>query len=363
MSKKENVKITVSGYYGFGNTGDEAILTSLLSLLKRIPKVQITVLSAYPKRTRREHGVRSVSRINPVSVFHSLLKCDILISGGGGLLQDVTSSRSLLYYLSIIYLGVCFKKKVVLLAQSIGPISKALNRKLTSRVLNKVTLITVRDEHSFRELDKLGVRGAPIYQTADLALLLEKPKEEDSKKILEFLNLKGPFVVFCLRSLKHRRIRVKDFAEIAKRLKNELQVEIVFLPFQFSLDQELSEQLSALVPGSILCPFLKPRQIISLFAKAELVVGMRLHAIIFSALARTPFLPVSYDPKVSSFAQLLNQEALSLEEDAEKIFLKIEENLKNRAKIKESLEKGVLNLEQKAEENWKHLKKIINTFP
>jgi len=363
VSKKKNLKIAVSGYYGFGNTGDEAILTSLLSLLKRVPHAEITVFSAYPKKTRKEHGVKSVSRINPFSVLSSLLKCDLLISGGGGLLQDVTSSRSLLYYLSIIHLGVLFKKKVVLLAQSIGPISKAVNRRLTSRVLNKVTLITVRDEHSYRELKELGVRDIPVYQTADLALLLDKPQEVASREILEFLNLKEPFVVFCLRNVKHKKIRIKDFAEIAERLKKAFQVKIVFLPFQFSLDRELNENLSALVPGSILCPFLKPGQIINLFAKAELVVGMRLHSLIFAALARTPFLPVSYDPKVSSFAQLLNQEALSLEEDAEKIFLKIEENLKNRAKIKESLEKGVSKLEQKAEENWKHLEQIINSFP
>jgi len=363
VPKKEKLKITVSGYYGFGNTGDEAILTSLLRILRRFPKAKVTVLSAYPRRTQKEHGVKSVSRINPISVLSSVLNCDILISGGGGLLQDATSSRSLLYYLSIIFLGVLFRKRVVLLAQSIGPISKRINRKLTSWVLNKVTLITVRDEHSLKELEKLGVKQVPTYQTADLALLLEKPEDEEANEILKFLGLKEPFVVFCLRNPKHRRIRVEDFSEIATRIQREFQAEIVFLPFQFAVDQELCEKLSALVPQSILCPFLKPKQIISLFAKAELVVGMRLHSLIFSALARTPFLPISYDPKVSSFAQLLNQEALFLEDDAEKIFSKIEAYLKNRAKIKENLEKGASQLEQKAEENWIHLERIINSLP
>ncbi|MCR4429025.1 MAG: polysaccharide pyruvyl transferase CsaB [Caldiserica bacterium] len=362
MEKKKILKIAVSGYYGFGNTGDEAILTSLLRILKRIPNSRITVLSAFPKRTTKEHGVRSILRINPLSVLWAISSCDLLISGGGGLLQDATSSRSLLYYLSIIYLGVILKKRVVLLAQSIGPISKKGNRTLTSWILNRVSLITVRDEHSLKELEKLGVRKVPIFQTSDLALLLEKPDLKEEREAIDFLGVEKPFVVFCLRNLKHKKISTQTFSQIAQAVQRKLQAKVVFLPFQFSVDQELCEELSSLVPGSIACPFLKPNQIIGLFRGAELVVGMRLHSLIFSVLSRTPFIPISYDPKVSSFAELLGQEPLSLDDSPEKIFSKIEEYFQNRAKIKENLEESARRLEEKAEENWKHLENLINTI-
>lgn len=360
MEKNKTLKIAVSGYYGFGNTGDEAILTSLLRMLKRIPNARITVLSAFPRRTSKEHGVRAIFRINPFSVLPAVASCDILISGGGGLLQDVTSSRSLLYYLSIILLGILLKKRVVLLAQSIGPILKKVNRNLTSWILNKVNLITVRDEHSLRELEKLGVKKVPTFQTSDLALLLEKPNTREEEEVMGFLGIKKPFVVFCLRNPKHKKISTKAFSELAQKVQREYQARVVFLPFQFSVDQKLCEELSELVPGSLSCPFLKPSQIISLFRGAELVVGMRLHSLIFSVLSRTPFIPISYDPKVSSFAELLGQEPLSFDDSPEKIFSKIEEYLKNRAKIKESMEESARKLEEKAEENWKHLENLIN---
>jgi len=360
VAERKKVRITVSGYYGFGNTGDEAILMSLLQILRRTPKAEVTVLSAYPKRTFKEHGVKSVSRINPLSVIASILNCDILISGGGGLLQDATSSRSLLYYLGVIFLGCLFRKRVVLLAQSIGPISKKINRRLTAWVLNKVGLITVRDELSLEELKRLGVNRVPIAQTADLTLLLEKIPEDEEENLFSSINIKQPFIVFCLRNLKHRKIQAEDFGAIAQKLTQGFGTEVIFLPFQASFDRRLSEELSGITPNSKVCPQLRPREIISLFSRADLVVGMRLHSLIFAAKARTPFLPLSYDPKVNAFVLLLGQESLSVDDPAEKIFSKIELILKNRVKIKQSLEERVSELEKKAEENWIYLRDLIN---
>ena len=82
---------------------------------------------------------------------------DVLISGGGSLLQDVTSKNGILYYLGIIKLAQLLGKKVMVYAQGIGPIREPRNRKLTAKILNKVQAITVRDFESRTELLEMGI--------------------------------------------------------------------------------------------------------------------------------------------------------------------------------------------------------------
>ena len=124
------VNILISGYYGFDNIGDESILRTLVSSLREhIPDCSLTVLSHNPASTREKYGVEAVDRMSPMAILRVVKKCDMLISGGGSLLQDVTSSKSLHYYLSIIRCAEFFHKKVFIYSQGIGPIDRPGNRR------------------------------------------------------------------------------------------------------------------------------------------------------------------------------------------------------------------------------------------
>src|SRR4051812_14982118 len=118
------MNVTVAGYYGFGNLGDELILSALLAELRQtVPSARVTVLSADPAGTVRRHGVSAVSRWNPASVLVRLLKSDLFVLGGGGLLQDQTSFGSLAYYLGLAWLARSFGSIVVLYAVGVDKIS------------------------------------------------------------------------------------------------------------------------------------------------------------------------------------------------------------------------------------------------
>lgn len=115
-------RLVISGYYGFGNAGDEAMLAAILeAILEVVPEADITVISGNPRHTAEKHGVKAVGRFDVTGIFNAIKRCDLLISGGGSLLQDVTSNRSLYYYLSIISLANMLGKKVMLYAQGMGP--------------------------------------------------------------------------------------------------------------------------------------------------------------------------------------------------------------------------------------------------
>ena len=145
------VNILISGYYGFDNIGDESILRTLVSSLREhIPDCSLTVLSHNPASTREKYGVEAVERMSPMAILRAVKKCDMLISGGGSLLQDVTSSKSLHYYLSIIRCAQFFRKKVFIYSQGIGPIDRPGNRRAAAKALKKADGIVVRDERSRR---------------------------------------------------------------------------------------------------------------------------------------------------------------------------------------------------------------------
>ncbi|MBQ1603097.1 MAG: polysaccharide pyruvyl transferase family protein, partial [Oscillospiraceae bacterium] len=107
------VNILISGYYGFDNIGDESILRTVINSLRaRVPDCHLTVLSHNPAATREKYGVDAVDRMSLREIVREIRRCDLLISGGGSLLQDVTSSKSIHYYLTIIRLAKLYGKKV-----------------------------------------------------------------------------------------------------------------------------------------------------------------------------------------------------------------------------------------------------------
>ena len=117
-------RIVISGYYGCGNIGDEAVLRGILAGLDELGvEAEITVLSSDPVRTESEHpGTRSIHRFNPLAVVRSIRSADLVVSGGGSLLQDITSARSARYYLGILRLAQILGRRTMLCAQGIGPL-------------------------------------------------------------------------------------------------------------------------------------------------------------------------------------------------------------------------------------------------
>ena len=154
----------VSGYYGCGNVGDEAVLAGILEAFRRRSgdETEIVALSQNPEATTRLHGIHSAYRMSPAIVRETLKGSQLLLSGGGSLLQDTTSLRSLIYYLWVVRVALRMKLPVMFYAQGIGPFRRPISRALVRLIANRVNAITVRDEHSFALLKKIGVNRPPI---------------------------------------------------------------------------------------------------------------------------------------------------------------------------------------------------------
>ena len=166
------------------------MLTAIVTSLKeQDPQVELTVLSGHPEVTARLHPVKAIHRFDLWGICRAMAGTDLLLSGGGSLLQNVTSRLSLYYYLSIIALGTLLGKKVMLFAQGIGPIRGSFSRWLTRLVCQKVDLITVRDDGSLDDLKAMGFSPEKIRVTSDAVFSLPEGRKEEGTLLLDQLGV------------------------------------------------------------------------------------------------------------------------------------------------------------------------------
>ena len=300
------VNILISGYYGFDNIGDESILRTLVSSLREhIPDCSLTVLSHNPASTREKYGVEAVERMSPMAILRAVKKCDMLISGGGSLLQDVTSSKSLHYYLSIIRCAQFFRKKVFIYSQGIGPIDRPGNRRAAAKALKKADGIVVRDERSALLLEEIGIAREKVVITADPVIRMKKPDKDVGAEILRKagVSLGGRLTIgWAIRE------KDKDGRFVAEILKSML------IPFHYEEDGEVCRHIAAQLPDDTAVSLNEKylsEDMLSIIGNMDLLVGVRLHSLIYAAIMGVPLIGVSYDPKCTAFLNSVGLDKLS----------------------------------------------------
>ncbi len=351
--------VMISGYYGFGNSGDDSILYAIIRELKALcPDIRIITLSNTPKETAERYGIDSVHRFNVPSIAYHMLRTKLLISGGGSLIQDVTSNKSLSYYLSIISMAKHLGKKVMLYANGIGPINNSANHKKINRVLNRVDMITLRDTSSLDELSRFGVDKPQIKVTADPSFNLVPSGKDETAALLEENGVPSD-AKYCVVAIRPWKTAKHDFhiqiAEAAAYARNKYNLEVVFVLMQPTRDEKITRLTAdAISEGAhVLAGELSPAQLLGVVGGAEFVIGMRLHTLIYAARCKTPVIGISYDPKIDSIMDYIGQHYRVPVEAPNPISLcrYIDEIMENRDKISAELEAVAEVSAAKASEN------------
>ncbi|MEO6834297.1 MAG: polysaccharide pyruvyl transferase CsaB [Candidatus Tumulicola sp.] len=299
------MRVLLSGYYGFGNLGDEALLEVIVSRIRaRFPNVDIEVLSATPGLTAAAFNVEASSRWEWRAVRDAIRRADVVVSGGGGLLQNSTSLRSLLYYGGIVREAIRTKRRTMIFAQSIGPLDR-LGRFLVRRFCKGVRRATVRDERS-RELLHALVPNTPIERTADPVFLYDLPVSDADLSGEGLGPESGPYAIVSVRKIPAFKDGAAVVASAVDRLAREHGVRVAFLPLGGAGDAEVStEIIRACASAPVLLPERSLAKAAAALRGARVVIGMRLHALVFAARFGVPFLAVPYDPKVAALCDEL----------------------------------------------------------
>ena len=306
--------VVICGAYGKGNSGDNAILNAIVEQLHHIdPDLPITALSRDPMETKLCAGIDAVYTFSVFKIGRLLRRTKLYISGGGTLMQDATSTRSLLYYLFSIRQAHRCGCKVMLYGCGIGPISKERNQKRTAKVLNRyVNTISVRDRYSIDTLEQLGVTEPEIHLNADPALLIDPP---DTDELRSYLRRSGlvegkSYVMIALRPWDGFTEKIGAFAAAAEYLHREYGL----IPLLYAMEPARDEAAVKAVAEKIHCPHLvlsagtNGAEILALVRRMSLVISMRLHTLIFASGQGVPVVGIVYDPKVSGFLDYLGQD-------------------------------------------------------
>ena len=304
----------LSGYYGFENSGDEAMLSSIIDELRSEKRnIRLLVLTKKPAETKQKYSVDAISRSNPLTLIKAFKYSGTLISGGGNLIQDLTSFQSMLYYTGLMKYAFMRHMKVMLYANGIGPLQRKLSIRIAGSILNKTDVITVREPNSYKMLQEIGVNKPYISITADPVMGLELPSKEINEKVLSEYKIpvNGRRAVFSVRPWKGMEGKFNPiFAEIADYLFEEYNLTPVFIPLHSKKDTKVCQDIMGMMKNNayLVENERSAMDLISIISTSELVIGMRLHSLIYASVARIPVIGIVYDPKVRYFIELMDQE-------------------------------------------------------
>ncbi|MDD3013003.1 MAG: polysaccharide pyruvyl transferase CsaB [Candidatus Gastranaerophilales bacterium] len=354
-------KILISGYYGFDNFGDDAILHVLISDVKNSTNnPKITVISDNPEKTKLKYNVESVYRFDFKNIFSCMKSSDLFISGGGSLLQDITSFKSLLYYLGLILLALILGVKSCIYAQGIGPIKSKFGRFLTSILLKKLVFIAVRDTESQNFLKKLGVKSV---LTADPVWRLECDEikydlDASKEKIKVGIQLRS------WHSLDDKNL--KNLAEAINTSFSSENYQLILISLQDVQDldvtkhfEKVMKQVNKSFETSIISN-LSICEVSDLISQLNFFIAMRFHANLISIKFNIPTLAISYDPKVESLstdAQIpyISVDNINLTELREKL----QELINNKDTFTDKLKNFSEKKQRESRQNLELLSKIL----
>lgn len=362
-SDAKKYDVIISGYYGFSNIGDDAMLRSIVDNLRhQKPDISILVMSKKPVETSINYNVNTINRKNLFAVYSAMKRARLFIYGGGNIIQDSTSSRSILFYLGIAWLAKKLGLKVMFYANGIGPINKNRNTEFSRKILNMSDVITVREKISFDELKKMGITRPKVILTADAALAVnvDSTINTDDIFINEGIPLNASYAGFSVRKCpgcdKHQQAKYEQIiAEAADYVYNKYNLLPVFIPMQYHADIVTIQNIISKMKtrGYVISYNHSVSETFEIVRKMSIMIGMRLHALIFAAYMNVPLIGISYQPKVEGFLEYINQPSVGHVKDLTYAALrnKIDQLLLNSDAVKLELEKSVGALVVKAEEN------------
>ncbi|MGR4064378.1 MAG: polysaccharide pyruvyl transferase CsaB [Vulcanimicrobiaceae bacterium] len=300
------MRALISGYYGFGNLGDEALLEVIVRRVReRFPSLELDVLSATPVQTASRLAVSATPRWDSSAVRAAVRRSDVVISGGGGLLQNATSIRSLLYYAAILRSGVRARKKTMIFAQSVGPLD-ALGKLAVRYLCKGVDRATVRDARSYDLLRSL-LPDTPVEHVADPVFLYDAADEEADLSQDGLGPESGPYAVASVRKIAGLKDGVATIARAIDRLADVHGIRTALVALGGAPDAEAA---TLVIRSCSTAPMLLPSSDLAKTAAvirgARVAIGMRLHALILAARFAVPFLAIPYDPKVAALCEDLD---------------------------------------------------------
>lgn len=350
--KKRGCDVIISGYYGFENIGDDSLLAAIISGIKeRLPDTRITVLAKRPKRLAKICGVKTINRFNLPRIAIEMRKAKLLISGGGSLLQDGTSKKSLYYYICIMKMAKMMNLRLMLYSNGLGPLRSDYGKNATADILSKADYVSLREAESLNLARSLS-ENACLHLTADPAFLIDPSDDEWLRHIMKREGISDKFFVVSIKDGNNfdgtatGDTAVEIFANEIASVSKKYGMMPIFIPMYPNRDTDITKQLCEKCGCGRMIKGLTASELLGLLYRAEFVVGTRLHMLIFAASAGVPMLGISYDPKINGFMNYIGEGKRILDIREPKPGA-LEESIEGLISDSENLRRGLREISEK----------------
>jgi polysaccharide pyruvyl transferase CsaB len=378
------MRILITGHYGGINLGDDAILCSLVASLRKIfgNSISFTVFSHNPRLTGEMVAVNAIKHVTFCSsivkqiadMVKAINKSDLIIIGGGGLLQDEFNLKTIPRYLLPAIIGRLRHKRFVFYALGVGPLNTRYSKSLIRLVSSQAAFISVRDNESKETMAGLGLKEVDVVP--DPVFLLPKCDEKMTRQILREEDIgqnRASRIGVSLREIYHTsRRKVRSMMELSEQQKQDIVLSLekvaertggmlVFFCTDNVLDKKISEEISQrckcdtrLITADKYCP----TEFAGLLGSMDIVITMPLHSAIIASISHIPIVAIDYNPKVRNFMRLIGQEEYLLPvENLENLSSKVFQVWKKRAAIRDHLSREIGAIRKKSIED---LRRVIH---
>ncbi len=296
-----DVDTVLCGYYGAKNLGDDALLAEALRRCREEDRVAC-VICQRRRNTRRDFGVRCISRTNLFGISKLLRRGRRLILGGGSILQNTTSNRSLFYYSHLILSAKRKGARVELWANGLGPLKGQRARAIAARALCACDRVGLRDASSVALAKELGVDEDKLVLEDDLAATIAPSDDGRLRYLKKKLGIGERAYALIAVNHNSKRSRISAIRRVTEKICKDRGTIPVFVAMQRGGDASLSRRL-AKRSGGIACEGLTARELRGLLRDAAFAMGDRYHLLYLSMLENIPIFPFGDDPKILSLAQ------------------------------------------------------------
>ncbi len=346
--------VMLAGYYGFNNSGDEALITAIIdSLRKENQALRILLVSKNPKAATEKYGVFSINRSDFLKIRKYMKLSRLFVYGGGSIIQDITSTQSLIYYSTLLAFAKSLGLKIMLYANGIGPITKKRNIPLAKAALQLCDVITLREEESLAVLTKLGIEEKEVILSCDATLSLLPASKEKIKAVCtkEKLDMGKKYFVLSFRYWKSMDPGfVPKIAAVIDSISTSYGLTPLFVPMQYPDDATLCKEVMARlrVTAEIIKNELPVHELLGIIGLAEFVIAMRLHTLVYAFSVGKPLIGLVYDPKIKAFMEYIKQPYYTSIDslDKDKVLQMAAEIMKEYAQIKKEISESAARLKE-----------------
>jgi len=283
-------------------------------------------------------------------------------------------------------------KPIILYAGKIKP-HKFFYR-VTKSVLERFSLITLREEKSYQNLRKIKFQSNKVFVTADLAFLLKSASRERIQEIMEQEGIdkySGPFIgmtatrymaVSALNAskgfsgpdLSYQR-HTESLAYVVDDLIDKLDCVVIFIPHCIGFGQELDDRIVAMdiyricrnkERVKVITNEYGPHELKGLIGYFDLMIGERIHSVISAMAMCVPSVVISLstDQRLDIIRMIGQEDAICYLEnlDTEALLSKIYDTWDRKEEVRNNLRSNLQIIQERAMNNGKLLSQVLNSL-